>query len=164
MKKNSALSLVLAVVLVLAMAGIGRAGNTATQTVTFEILPINELAVSGSPATLTVSTATAGSEPNAATNATTTYRITTNVTGKKITGKIDSAMPSGTTLQINLAAPTGGTSAGDVTLSTTDQDLVTGLTLSLVTGETITYTFSATTEAGTLTAESRTVTLTLTGP
>lgn len=104
------------------------AANTANQTVTFEVQAINEISVSGNPGTLTVSVATAGSQPNDATDNSTTYNITTNGTNKKLTGSINTAMPANTDLKVNLTAPTGATSAGTVTLSTVAQNLVTGVT------------------------------------
>ncbi len=138
------------------------AGNTAQQTVTFEVQAIDEISVSGNPAALIVSTATAGSEPDAVTDNATTYSVTTNGTNKKITGVLDSAMPANTTLQVNLTAPTGGSSAGSVTLSASAADLVTGITQRAESGLTITYTLSATVSAGIVASDSRTVTLTLT--
>jgi hypothetical protein len=138
------------------------AANTATQSVTFEVQAIDEISASANPAPLIVSTATAGSEPDAATDNTTSYAVTTNGSNKKITGEIDADMPANTTLQVNLSAPAGGSSAGDVTLSTTPADLVTVITQRAESGLTISYTFSATVAAGVLASGSRTVTLTLT--
>ena len=143
-------------------AGAAFAGNTATQTVTFEVQAIDEISASGDPGALTISTATAGSEPTDATDNSTTYAVTTNGTNKKITGDIDSDMPSNTTLQVNLGAPTGGSSSGDVTLSTTAADLVTGITQRAESGLTVSYTLSATVAAGVVASDTRTVTLTLT--
>ncbi len=148
--------------LVLLAWGVAFAGNTAQQTVTFEVQAIDEISVSGNPAALVISTATAGSEPDDVTNNTTTYAVTTNGTSKKITGALDSAMPGNTTLQVNLTAPTGGSSAGGVALTDSDADLVTGITQKAESGLTITYTLSATVSAGIVASDSRTVTLTLT--
>ena len=148
--------------LVLLAWGAAFAGNTAQQTVTFEVQAIDEISASGNPAALVISTATAGSEPDDATDNTTTYAVTTNGTNKKITGAIDSAMPANTTLQVNLTAPTDGSSAGGVALSATAADLVTGITQKAESGLTITYTLSATVSAGIVASDSRTVTLTLT--
>jgi hypothetical protein len=150
-----------ACLLVLA-CGLTFAANTAQQTVTFEVQAIDEMSVSGNPGALTVSTATAGSEPDDATDNSTTYAVTTNGTNKKITGAINSAMPANTTLQVNLTAPTGGSSAGAVTLTTTAADLVTGITQQAESGLTVTYTLSATVSAGVVASDTRTVTLTLT--
>ncbi|MBM3475549.1 MAG: hypothetical protein FJX75_19970 [Armatimonadetes bacterium] len=138
------------------------AANTANQTVTFQVSAINEISVSGNPGALTVSTATAGAEPDQVTDATTTYNLTTNGNNKKITGALDTAMPSDVTLKVNLAAPTGGTSAGDVTLSATAQNLVTGVSKKAEGTKGITYKLSATVAAGVVSQATRTVTLTVT--
>lgn len=138
------------------------AATSATQTVTYEVQAIDEISVSGNPGALIISSATAGSQPTAVTNATTSYSITTNGTTKKITGKINTAMPANTSLKVTLAAPTGGTSAGQVTLTATDQDLVTGIGTLAESGKTITYEFSATISAGVVSSASKTVTLTVT--
>jgi hypothetical protein len=148
--------------LVILAYGLAIAGNTATQTVTFEVQAIDEMSASGDPGALTVSTATAGAEPDAATDNTTTYAVTTNGTNKKITGEVDVAMPANTTLEVSLVAPTGGSSAGDVTLTTSAADLVTGVTEKAESGLTVSYTFSATVAAGIVASDTRTVTLTLT--
>ncbi len=142
-------------------AGSAMAGNQAQQTVSFQIDAINEISVSGNPGTLVINSATAGQDPDPDEDTSTTYSITTNQEGKKIVGKINSAMPSYTKLEINLAAPTGAESEGDVELGTSDQDLVTGISKLSESGKQITYRFSAQAEAGTLNGQ-RTVTLTLT--
>ena len=137
------------------------AADSTTQSVTFEVTAINELSVSGNPGTLTVSTATAGSAPNAVSDATTTYAITTNESSRKITAAIDTAMPAGVTLTAELAAPTGGTSTGAVALGTTAVDSVTGITTLNESAKTITYSLSATSAAGVVTSASKTVTFTI---
>lgn len=137
------------------------AGTTATQSVTYQVAAIDEISVSGNPSALIVNAATAGSQPNAASDATTTYSITTNGSNKKITGKIDTAMPANSSLKVTLTAPTGGTSAGQITLSASDQDLVTGIGIVAESGKTISYEFSATAAAGVISSASKTVTLTV---
>jgi len=139
------------------------AGSTATQTVTYEVTAINEISVSGSPAALTVNTATAGSAPTDATDASTTWAVTTNQNGAKITAAIDTAMPTDTTLKVNLAAPTGATSLGAVTLGTTAVDAVTGISQLNESSKTVTYTLSALPTAGVIASASKTVTFTITG-
>ena len=84
--------------------------QTSTQTVTFQVDAINQIAFSGSPS-LVINTATAGSAPTAATAAA-SWAVTTNQSGAKITASIGSNMPAGLTLTASLAAPTGGSSAG----------------------------------------------------
>ena len=140
------------------------AANTANQTVTFQVLAINELAVSGNPAALTINAATAGSEPTSVTDATTTYAFTTNQQTRKITGAINANMPANTTLAVGLAAataPNAWTSTGSQTLSTSAADLATG-GRKRANALTITYQLSATVDAGEVASDTRAVTLTLT--
>ena len=126
-------------------------------------LHADDIFVSGDPGALIVNTADAGSEPNVATDASTSYSIDITTTNKKITGAIDTAMPAGTYLMITLAAPSGAVSTGQITLSVTGQDLVTGLAAGMnESGLGITYEFSASVEAGVLTPASKTVTFTIT--
>lgn len=155
---------ILAAVAVLALCGsiAAFADAIATQTLTLEVTAINEIEVSGNPGAMTVNTATAGSQPDAVTNALTTYSITTNGTGMKITGILNTVMPTNVTLQAALAAPDVGTSAGATTLTTTAADLVTGVTQVVSSAKTITYTLSATVAAGIVASTTRTVTLTVT--
>ena len=150
--------------LVLATFGMTFAANTDNQTVTLQVSAINEIAVSGDPGALIVNTATAGAEPDTATDNSTDYDITTNESNKRITGVLDSAVPANTELYVFLVAPTGGTSAGDVQLTTSAADLVTGISTLAETNRTITYKFYAGIAAGIVASTTRTVTLTLTDP
>lgn len=121
------------------------------------------LTVSGSPATMTVSTAVAGMAPTPAVNGITTYFVRAkNPAGpQKIIAQINASMPAGTTLSINMAAPIGATSLGNVVLDVTAKDIV--VNVDHVNGETqgITYTFTATIAAGVIPAQSRIVTLSI---
>jgi hypothetical protein len=132
-----------------------------TQTVTFQVNAINQIAVSGSPSLL-ISTATAGSAPTSVTAAA-TWAVTTNQTGAKITASINSAMPAGLTLSASLAAPAGATSAGSLSLGTTAVDVVTGITKLAQGALGITYQLDATPAAGVVSSTTRTVTYTITG-
>lgn len=135
--------------------------NTATQTVTYGVTAIDELSVSGDPGPLIVSAAIAGEDPTSVTDATTTYSVTTNGTGMRITGVLDTAMPAGLTLSITLAS-TGATSAGAVILTAVPADLVTGIS-SLAETNGITYELAATAAAAIVDpSATKTVTLTLT--
>ena len=142
------------------------AASSDTQVVQFQILAIDELDASGNPGMLTINSATAGSSTlTPATDGSTTYALTTNGTNRKITGQITSGgdMPANTNLEVQLIAPTGGSSPGYVFLTSgSAADLVTSITQLAESGKTITYRFSATLAAGTVSG-SRTVTLTLTG-
>jgi hypothetical protein len=143
-----------------AFAARDASAQTATQTVSYEVTAINEISVAGSPS-LVINDATAGSGLTSA-SASGTYAITTNETNRKVTAQIDSNMPSGVTLSVTLAAPTGGTSTGAVTLSTTAQDVVTGVSNVNQSGLSISYGLAATVAAGVVAAGNRTVTYTIT--
>lgn len=147
------------IVLVLFLQGISHGAQVATSAVTFNFLEINEIAVTGTP-TLTISTAVAGQQPLPVTDATSRYAVSTNGTNKRITASINKAMPASTTLEIRLAIPGSGTSLGYVMLSTMPADVVTGINASASSNRTVTYRFSATTDAGVV-SDSCTVTLTL---
>jgi hypothetical protein len=136
-------------------------GQTATQTVTFQVDAINQISFAGSPS-LVINTATAGSNP-ASVTAAATWAVTTNQTGAKITASINSAMPAGVTLSANLAAPAAAASAGSQSLSTTSVDLVTGITKLAQGALSVTYSLSATAAAGVVSSTTRTVTYTITG-
>ena len=134
--------------------------QTATQTVSYEVSAINEISVSGSPS-LVINDATPGSGLSSA-NASGTYAITSNQTNRKITARINSDMPSYTSLSVQLAAPAGATSTGVVTLGTTDQDVVTGVSNVNESGLSISYQMTASVEAGVVPAGNKTVTYTIT--
>lgn len=136
--------------------------QTATQTLTFAINAINQIAFVGTPS-LTISTAAAGAAPTSVTNATATWAVTTNQTGAKITASIPAAMPAGLTLSANLTAPAGATSASYKSLSTTATDLVTGITKVAQGALGVLYKLDATPAAGVVTSASRVVTFTITG-
>lgn len=151
----------LAASLALAFTSHVYAASTATTTATFEVTAINEIGLNGTAPSLTVSTATAGAAPDAAT-ASQTYAVTTNQTAK-ISAAIDSNMPSGLVLTASMAAPTGATSANAQVLSTVGQDLVTAITGLNESGLLLSYSLTATAAAGVVTSSTRTVTYTITG-
>lgn len=133
--------------------------DTATQTVAYEVTPINLITVSGDPGALTVSTATPGSAPSVATDATTTYAVTTNESNRTITGQLNTVMPSGVTLSVTLAS--SASSSGKVPLiAASASELVTGISNLNESGKTISYELAATSAAGVVSG-SRTVTLTI---
>lgn len=136
---------------------------SATQTLTLTVQGSSAMSVSLSTLTITLPTATAGNDPAATTNATSTYSITHNSgSAKKITARIDVVMPAYTSLTVALAS-TKGSSSGTVNISgaTTDVDVVTGIAKGKDNIQSITYVFSAdaSVEAVVLT---RNVTFTLT--
>jgi len=149
----------------LAIIALGAAtaqAQTATQTVTYAVNAINQIAFAGSP-TLTITTAVAGSAPTSVSNATSTWAVTTNQTGAKITASIPTNMPTGLTLSVNLTAPATAASTGYQSLSTVPVDVVTTLTKLNQASLAVTYKLDATAGAGVVASSSRVVTYTITG-
>jgi hypothetical protein len=144
-------------------ASLAFAANSDTITVNYEVQAINELNIDDASVTLTITTATPGQDPDQVTDSA-TYDITTNCAAdaKKVTAAIDTDMPSGLTLKINMAAPTGGTSPGAVTLSSVAVDSLTALDAVSETNLNMTFSLDATAEGGVVTSASKTCTLTLT--
>ena len=161
------LSTIMAILVALSMvfiAGPVMAGDKAIQTVSFVVGAINDISVSGDPGTMFVSAAIAGSEPEEVSDASTTYSITSTAStdNKKITASINTPMPNGVTLKINLDAPRGATSSGDVDISnaTNSVDVITAIDSIAESGKTITYKLGATVAAGVV-SDNKTVTLTI---
>jgi hypothetical protein len=151
-----------ALALLVAVAPSAARAQTATQTVTFAVNAINQIAFTGAPS-LTITTAVAGSAPTSVTNALSTWAVTTNQSTAKITANIPTVMPAGLTLSVNLAAPLGATSLAYQSLGTTAVDLVTGVTKVAQGGMTVTYKLDATPAAGVIASATRVVTYTITG-
>jgi hypothetical protein len=152
-------SLILTSLLVVAAAS--AQGQTSTQSVAYNVNAINQIAVTGTP-TLTINAAVAGNAPTSVTATGSTWAVTTNQTGAKITASIPSNMPAGVTLSATMGAPAGGASAGALALSTVAVDLVTGITKLNATGLALDYQLDATAAAGVVTG-TRIVTFTITG-
>jgi opacity protein-like surface antigen len=137
--------------------------QTATQTVTFAVNAIDQISFTGAPS-LTITTAPTGSAPSSVTDATSSWAVTTNQTGAKVSASIPTAMPANVTLSVHLAAPAGATSpAGQALLTTTPVDLVTGITPTATSGLAVTYQLTATAAAGVVISQTRVVTYTLSG-
>lgn len=138
------------------------ASTTATVVVTFSIASINAISFSGNPAPLVVNSATAGQQPTTAVDMTTTYSVTTNsADALTVTAELDAAMPQGTELAVELTAPTGATSLGEVALTTTPVNLLTGISSVAQTGLVVCYELEADVTATPVTNATRTVTYTL---
>ena len=140
--------------------------NTDTVTVNYTLTEYHLLDIDDASVNIATTAPTDAGQSSTSGTVNITYDISNNVTNYKITGKIDSAMPTNTALKLNLTAPTncGGTSAGAVSLTATDQDLVTGIGVGV--DNDINGTFSLTAGSGVAAATgNRTCTLTLTaGP
>jgi hypothetical protein len=144
----------------LAFGSLSWAADSDTQDVYCELKPITVFSVSGNPGPLIIDQANPSEDPQPVTDSSTTYSFSNNVPGKKIVGKINSAMPQYTKLEINLNAPPDATSLGWVELSDTNQNLVTGINRRKG-SYTIFYRFSAQIEAEPF-STTKTVTLTMT--
>lgn len=150
-----------ATVLVFVLNGVVMGADVGTHVMTFDFQAINEIAITGTPS-LTVASATAGSQPQEVTESSSTYAITTNGTNKRITASIGTAMPANVTLKVNVAAPSAsGTSQGDVTLTTSASNVVAGISNVADSSSIITYKLSATVQAGVLSTDTRPATLTI---
>ena len=136
--------------------------QTATQTVTYQVNAINQIAVTGTPSLL-INAATAGSAPTSVQSSGNTWSVTTNQSTAMITASIPTAMPTGLTLSVNLAAPTGATSTGLTAIGTTAVNVVTGITKLNASGLALTYQLDATAAAGVVTSATKVVTFTITG-
>jgi hypothetical protein len=140
--------LTLAAIMVIALGTlVAYADNIANHTVTVQVDVINELEITGGNITLTVSTATAGQDPDDATNNACGLQWTTNEATKKITVATDQNAPN-FTLKVVASGVSGGTAAAEVTLDdTSDQDFVTGISTTLGSC-TVNYTAQATAAQG----------------
>lgn len=143
-------ALAVAVLLILA----GQPGDLVGQTIAVSTSSVG-------PA-MTITTAVAGSAPTPVTVSGGTYDYdNATSTNRRISAKLSSAMPSGATMEVQLAASKGN-SRGWVALSTTAQDVVISIPKnSSNTGQAISYRFSATSAAGLIALSSRSVTLTI---
>ncbi len=85
----------LAAICCLALAGTALAASTDSHTVTVTVSAINELAISGANITLNINSATAGSEPDDASDSTTCDLVwTTNQVSRKITAETNLGLPN----------------------------------------------------------------------
>jgi hypothetical protein len=138
------------------------AAQTATQTVTFQVDPINQVGVTGAPV-LHITTSVAGNALASVTSSGSTLALTTNQTNAKVTATLSAPMPAGVMLSAVIAAPAGATSAGIKPLGTTGVDLLTAITHVNARMLTLTYQLDATPAAGVVTSGTRVVTYTMTG-
>jgi hypothetical protein len=151
----------LTTVLAAAALSVHAEAQTATQVIQIQVVAINQIGVTGGPAPLVISTATAGSAPASVTAAGGSYAITTNEANKKIAASLDEPLPPGVRLEISLVAPQGAASAGDVSLSTDASDLVTGISALAASALPITYRLSADATVHMAVPATRTVTFTI---
>ena len=155
------LAALIAVFVCLPLLAASSAAQTASQDVTIVVKEVNVLAVSSSEVLLTVEKAEAGGAPVAASNASTSYSITTNGAAKKISAAINAPYPEGIKLKVALAAPDGGASTGPRVLSTDAVDVVTDLSRVIGSDLPIAYEAVVSPQAAPTTGETRTVVFTI---
>ena len=135
--------------------------QTATQVVTFAVVPINQVAVTGAPAPLVINSAVAGQAPTSVSGDGGTWAVTTNEANKKITASVDQALPAGVSLEVLLGAPAGASSRGSVTLGTAASDVMVGISALNAAALPITYRLTASAGALVGGVSTRTVTFTI---
>lgn len=143
-----------------AMGARDAGGQSATQIVRFQVNAVNQIAISGNPSPMAITSATAGAGLTSVTATGTSYAVTTNESNQKITASINQDMPTGVTLEVSLEAPSGASSAGTVQLGTAGVDVVTGISSTASSALPIMYRLNATPQVQ-LAPTSRTVTFTI---
>jgi len=118
-------SIVVCALLAAALASAAMAGQSASHTVTVQVNAINEIVLTGGDIALTINSATAGQQPDPATNMACTLAWTATPANTKITVATSLASPT-FTLRILAQSVTGGTAAPEVTLTSTAVDFITG--------------------------------------
>ena len=106
----------------------GQVFGTASNSITVVVQPITYVQVTVGILNLSFSgtNAVAGQDQMTLTDQTSTLMWGTNSSSKKITVKTSLASPK-YTLQLEAVSPTAGVSAGQLTLTTTAKDLITGM-------------------------------------
>ena len=134
----------ISIILLLTVNSVAVGANTASQDITVSVEPINEISVTGT-VNLTINTSSAGISAGdgtfTVTDSSSTMSYTTNESSKKITAALDGTF-NNITFMVNVTS-SSATSEGDVPVSVTAVDVVTGLGNASDTGETITYTAEA---------------------
>lgn len=161
----------LTTILAVAALSLGLLGTAAavstsdSHNVTVQCIQIDVIAHSGGDITLSIDTATAGSQPDVDTDATCSLSWTTNAplaSARKITAALATDYSAGITLKVTAASSGGNSSsAGQQTLSAVAVDVVTGVYQEYLSTQTLTYEASATVAAP-LGSETKLVTYTLT--
>ena len=136
---------------------------SATQVLTLEVKAVNKIAVTGNPMPLVINDIPAGLESATVSDYSTKYDVTTNMENMKIAASINSALPDGMQLMLDLGSQQGSiTGMVDVSNATTPVNVVTGIQRGSDAGQTIGYVFKAFASAGMMSSDARVVTLTIT--
>ena len=137
--------------------------NSVSQSVTVEVRPLTQIAVTGNPGPLFVTDMGSGSDALTVSDNSTKYSILTNLENMKIVASINGAMPQGTRLMVKMETSSGLSNGFvDVSNASTPVDVVTGISKSSDRNQSITYAFAADPSVTQVNSDSRVVTLTLT--
>jgi len=159
MKKLSRIIILLS--LIISPAVLFAASNDTT-TINYEVQAINELNIVDTDLSITIDTAVAGAQPNYESTIT-TYEITTNCASnaKKITGQLNTDLPSGLTLNMYMHAPVNGSSPTHRSMSATPSNMVVNIGPNAEQGIDMDFDLIATVAAGVVSSSSKTLTVTL---
>lgn len=150
-------------VLFLPILAFAQTGGSVVQNLTVEVRPITKIAVSGNPGSLFITDALYGAGVLSVSDNSSRYSMVTNMDNMKIVASISREMPAGTKLMVKLESSKGHSSGVvDISSARSPVEVVTGLGRGSDLNQAITYTFAANTSVGSLDADSRVVTLTLT--
>ena len=137
-----------AILLILSISGLVLGADTDNHQVTVQVTAINEVGITGGNITLTINSATAGSQPtDAVDNTTCDLAWSTNQSAKKITVQTSLGSPT-FSLKVLAQNVTGGTAGPEVTVSTSAQDFVSSISTTVGACD-LQYTASATLGDGT---------------
>lgn len=121
------------------------ATNTVTQTVNYAVPAVSVLSISGNVTFNAFSVPTAGQNFTSVLDTSSTYNVSNNggQDSKKIVGRLVTATPTGLVLQATLTPPSGSIGLTNVSISTSDQSLVTGIDNGAFPTNQIKYTLTA---------------------
>jgi hypothetical protein len=160
----------------LALAGLAGAAATSTQSLSMQVGSICVVSVTGNPSTLTVAAPGTGGQTPASGTSNTTYAQYTSTVAAGQTRKLtvawgaSDAAPAGCALKLTATPNVGtnqGTSAGQITMTSTAQDLITTIKscatgTSGSSGAQLTYSLDVTDATALVASATKTATVTLT--
>ena len=137
------------------------AGTTDTVTVSSVASPILEIDVVETTVSLDANSASPGDASASDSDATGSYGVYCNQSSQFIKVKAGAVPSSGSLKLLATTVPSGATAASEVTLTTADQNLVSGISTVSSTGHASTYTYTVAVGDGTMTSEDSIITYTL---
>jgi hypothetical protein len=169
-------TLLMGIAVAFSVSGLVFAAATATQTVTMQVAAISVLGTTGNPAALVVSAPAVGGDTPANPTSNTTYAQYTSTVATGVTRRLTAnwggadAAPAGCSLLLTAtpaALPNQGSTAGQITMSSTATNVVTGIgSCATGTGPTngaqLTYVLAINSVTALVAGDNHTVTITLT--